>query len=89
MLKAGEVDVTTSMHAESIPAIKSDPKAKMGYDIHSFGILLVMTEQWDPKSPWSDVRVRKAASLAVDRKSLAEAVAGPNAFFPATSCLRP
>ena len=28
---------------------------------------------WDPKSPWHDPRVRKAASLAIDRKGLSEA----------------
>ena len=28
---------------------------------------------WDPKSPWADPRVRKAASLAIDRKALSEA----------------
>ena len=31
-----------------------------------------MTTQWDQKSPWSDPRVRKAASLAIDRKMLAD-----------------
>jgi peptide/nickel transport system substrate-binding protein len=30
-------------------------------------------EQWDPKSPWADRRVRLAASLAVDRQALNEA----------------
>ena len=28
---------------------------------------------WDPKSPWDDQRVRKAASLAIDRKALSDA----------------
>ena len=31
-------------------------------------------EQWDPKSPWHDERVRRAASLAIDRKSVNEAL---------------
>ena len=30
-------------------------------------------EQWDPKSPWADRRVRLAASLAIDRQALNEA----------------
>jgi ABC-type transport system substrate-binding protein len=28
---------------------------------------------WDPKSPWADLRVRKAASLAIDRQALSDA----------------
>jgi peptide/nickel transport system substrate-binding protein len=31
-----------------------------------------MTNQWDPNSPWSNPKVRKAASLAIDRKTLAD-----------------
>ena len=27
-------------------------------------------DQWDPKSPWHDHRVRLAASLTIDRKSI-------------------
>src|SRR5207245_2958947 len=32
-----------------------------------------LPEQWDPKSPWHDRRVRLAASLAIDRQSLNQA----------------
>ena len=34
---------------------------------------LMFTEQWDPKSPWADRRVRLAANLAIDRKAINEA----------------
>ena len=30
-------------------------------------------EQWDPKSPWHDRRVRLAANYAIDRQALSEA----------------
>ena len=29
-----------------------------------------MASQWDPKSPWSNPKVRKAAGLAIDRQTL-------------------
>jgi peptide/nickel transport system substrate-binding protein len=32
-----------------------------------------MPDQWDPKSPWADRRVRLAANLAIDRKAINEA----------------
>ena len=31
---------------------------------------LSFTEQWDPKSPWHDRRVRLAANLAIDRRAI-------------------
>jgi peptide/nickel transport system substrate-binding protein len=35
---------------------------------------LSFADQWDAKSPWHDERVRQAASLAIDRKSINEAL---------------
>ena len=49
---------------------------------------LYFLEQWDPKSPWHDVRVRQAASLAIDRKNINQAITlghskvTGNAFVP-------
>ena len=35
---------------------------------------LYFPDQWDPKSPWHDRRVRQAASLAIDRASINQAL---------------
>ena len=31
-------------------------------------------EQWDPRSPWYDLRVRQAANLALDREEMSKAL---------------
>src|SRR5206468_9764149 len=34
---------------------------------------LNFVDQWDPKSPWADKRVRMAANYAIDRKAINQA----------------
>ena len=35
---------------------------------------LYFADQWDPKSPWHDGRVRKAVTLALDREGINQAL---------------
>ena len=41
---------------------------------HPAPFWLYFADQWDPKSPWHDPRVRRAASLAIDRNNINQAL---------------
>jgi peptide/nickel transport system substrate-binding protein len=73
MLKRGEVDVAYLLDAPMAADIKRDPSLKLAFSGAIGTFYLDFFEQWDPKSPWADRRVRLAASLALDRKALNEA----------------
>jgi len=73
MLKKGEVDVAYQLDAPTALEVKRDPNLKLAFS-GAIGIhFLEFFDQWDPKSPWHDRRVRLAASYAIDRRSLNEA----------------
>jgi peptide/nickel transport system substrate-binding protein len=73
MLKRGEVDIAYLLEAPQAQEVQRDPKLKLAFSGGIAIFYLDFLDQWDPKSPWHDRRVRLAANYAIDRQALSEA----------------
>jgi len=73
MLKRGEVDLAYLLDAPQALEVKRDPSLKLAFSGGIGTFYLDFFDQWDPKSPWHDRRVRLAASYAIDRRALNDA----------------
>jgi peptide/nickel transport system substrate-binding protein len=72
-LKAGDVDIVYLLSGPLAEEVKRTPGLKLAAALPPGVVFLDLPEQWDPKSPWHDRRVRLAASHALDRKALNQA----------------
>ena len=73
MLKRGEADIAYSIRGALAQELARTPGLTLKPVAATFTEWLTFTEQWDPKSPWHDRRVRLAASLAINRQAINEA----------------
>jgi peptide/nickel transport system substrate-binding protein len=73
-LKRGEVDIVYSIRGELAEELQRTPGLSLKPAVIQGPFWLYFPDQWDPKSPWHDERVRLAASLAMDRKTINDAL---------------
>ena len=73
MLKRGEADVAYSVRGALADDIKRTPGLTLKPTLGVFTEWILFGDQFDPKSPWHDRRVRLAANLAMDRDQLNQA----------------
>jgi len=73
-LKRGEVDIAYSIRGELAEELRQTPGLTLKPAVVQGVFCLYFPDQWDPKSPWHDQRVRQAACLAIDRKGSNDAL---------------
>src|SRR5262245_44319742 len=74
MLKRGEVDIAHALRGALAHEVRRTPGLKLAATVTAGSFFVTFTaEQWDPRSPWFDQRVRLAASEAIDRRAISQA----------------
>ncbi len=73
-LKRGEVDIAYSIRGELAGELRQSPGLSIKAVAVQGTFCVYFADQWDPKSPWYNQKVRLAASLAIDRKTINDAL---------------
>jgi len=72
-LKRGELDIAYWVSGQLAEELQRTPGLALKA-ANTAPFWVYFPEQWDPKSFWHDARVRRAASLAIDRKTINQAI---------------
>ena len=88
-LKRGEVDLVFSLVGELAEEARRTAGVTLKA-VYPSVHWLSFTDQWNPKSPWHDRRVRAAANLAIDRRAIDQVRTGglsrvTGSIFPTTA----
>ncbi|MBW2052705.1 MAG: hypothetical protein JRI85_10785, partial [Deltaproteobacteria bacterium] len=75
MLKAGEADIIDAI-GPHVPQLKADPNLRIIWGLYPFATTVAFTDIVNPDkpSPFLNIRVREAASLAIDRKTICKKI---------------
>ena len=70
----GEVDIVYSIRGELAEELQRTPGLTLKPTVIQATQWVGMLDQWEPKSPWHDRRVRLAANHAIDRGAINQAI---------------
>src|SRR2546428_6267174 len=73
MLKNSEADIALALDGEDALNVKRDPRLQLVPSRHASIYWIEFADQWDPKSPWHDKRLRLAVNYAVERQAISAA----------------
>jgi peptide/nickel transport system substrate-binding protein len=73
-LRRGEVDIAYSIRGELAAELEKTKGLSLKATVLASPGWLYFPEQWDPKSPWHDIRVRQAVALAIDYNGINDAL---------------
>jgi peptide/nickel transport system substrate-binding protein len=73
-LQRREIDIAYSIRGELADELTRTPGLAIKAAVGSATFWLYFADQWDAKSPWHDLRVRQAVGLALDHKTINEAL---------------
>ncbi len=73
-LKRGEIDIAYSIRGELAGELLQTSGLTLKPAVTGANFCLYFVDQWDAKSPWHDVRVRRAANLSIDCKTINDAL---------------
>jgi peptide/nickel transport system substrate-binding protein len=73
VLKSGDADISVALDGPESQDLQRDPRLQIVASKHASIFWIEFAEQWDPKSPWHDKRLRLAVNHALNRQQLNEA----------------
>jgi peptide/nickel transport system substrate-binding protein len=72
MLKKGEADMAFLLEGQDAETLTRDARFSLVATRHASAMWIEFADQWDPKSPWHDRRVRLAVNHALDRRAISD-----------------
>ncbi len=70
MVQTGEADISYALDGPDAEGLQKVPGVQIVATKHASIFWIEFAKQWDPKSPWHDVRLRQAVNYALDRTGI-------------------